>query len=1260
MNNDVSTQHERIKGFDPRIFFAKGVEFETADLLIGAPSSQVVGRTGAVALALYKSNGDSVFPGGVAVIAPPLSAWDKSDDDVIEMIGEGIQTFRGDLPAPDEIERIRRSTTILRCKDLDSNTLLAKFAGLENTLIIVPFVHLYQSAGSLKDRSLGKASVMAPADIWIPHVAAWSDRCIKALKDTNNYLVLSTPEKLLFNDRKMQQLIDVENLYPVSLSFENGPDYEAIIAENIQRWIVLAVSGRVDEALEELSLLEIGSSERRQLEIQVLNRSSYRERTLAALQSYVDDGCDLQGEQSVRFGRIAFRQGEKSLAKGLISQGLHAVCDRKLLETTLITCESLDDDNLTLRAYQRLRELFPNSSMLARYREAWLIRLSGALKPPSTSDAISRIGFLSFESVVAEAFLNPSEDKLQNLLDACGTKPSSGRDLALVCCTTYALTQLNTRKALRLATDIDEEGHFRLRASWLLLEAMKRTLLEKDLHSDPLSVLEAPIAYLRRYIAHSPHDVETREAFSRLFDVDASASLGAPLLIAQMLSLAQNSVILRMDEEEQLVATPKQLDRFLGRIGTWLEEVGVYDVSHSEIPHEFFEDRPLALLNALDSLIRSVGNDPEGGMEYAEHLAFLACGVARHVEGTTVDINALRFVACGFATSGRSQRARDRAEQILELAGESAVRKRATWVAFADIYHRTRGPLVALLGLACAFELELEQPVTADELWWESYTCFRIARDLGLSSQAQSLLTKLKALTPLISCPEESKLRITTLELSLRLKTGKGKDLAYLEGLVTDAELHCTEILKARDEKLPSIMILAQAVGFLESAGGRASDSARALLDLAFGSLGESRAGYLQAMTAGDPGINDALLLAKRSEPTRNTEDVPGDMLASEIVARRVLQAQVSSISAQTAAAAIELISDHGLDPLEGARELNAQWPLELIKQIRPEDAAIVMMGLDSTGSLITLTADQYGEHVARQDDDATLFRKAVSNWSPKYPYHYGHIDREEGNNEFFLSMQEFQIQLPEAQRVIVVAEPSVQQVPLNLLVLNDDLAGYHKAIGYVPSLTWLDAMMRKPRVTSNRRVAWISDSTSGRDDEVLGRVLMRSEETLREHGFSIDSTGHVPQTLKDAQIAVIAAHGGVGATGKFLQRVSDEGTLVVSPGVLARSLKGTELVILFVCNGGRTDKDPLANTAVGLHKQLLSAGCRTVIASPWPLFASVPGPWLTSFLRSWEAGHTALDATFIANKTVDEHFGSVPQYALAMTVYGDVLMNKE
>lgn len=50
---------------------------------------------------------------------------------------------------------------------------------------------------------------------------------------------------------------------------------------------------------------------------------------------------------------------------------------------------------------------------------------------------------------------------------------------------------------------------------------------------------------------------------------------------------------------------------------------------------------------------------------------------------------------------------------------------------------------------------------------------------------------------------------------------------------------------------------------------------------------------------------------------------------------------------------------------------------------------------------------------------------------------------------------------------------------------------------------------------------------------------------------------------------------------------------------------------------------------------------------------------WLGPFLRVWEAGATVLKATKMDNGAVGRALGDAPQYALAVIVFGDLLLTK-
>lgn len=112
------------------------------------------------------------------------------------------------------------------------------------------------------------------------------------------------------------------------------------------------------------------------------------------------------------------------------------------------------------------------------------------------------------------------------------------------------------------------------------------------------------------------------------------------------------------------------------------------------------------------------------------------------------------------------------------------------------------------------------------------------------------------------------------------------------------------------------------------------------------------------------------------------------------------------------------------------------------------------MLATDSNGEVIVFLAENGVLQVVRPHAKERNFIDRVNAWSTKYPYRYGIIDRDDGNDEFYASMQEFDLPMPNTEQVLVVAEPTLQQLAVNLLLINGEFAGESKAIGLAPSLT--------------------------------------------------------------------------------------------------------------------------------------------------------------------------------------------------------------
>jgi CHAT domain-containing protein len=285
------------------------------------------------------------------------------------------------------------------------------------------------------------------------------------------------------------------------------------------------------------------------------------------------------------------------------------------------------------------------------------------------------------------------------------------------------------------------------------------------------------------------------------------------------------------------------------------------------------------------------------------------------------------------------------------------------------------------------------------------------------------------------------------------------------------------------------------------------------------------------------------------------------------------------------------------------------------------------------------------------------MFEERFERWKTKYPYEYG-ID-ETTANLFYTSTEDLRLSELPTGPVVVIADVTLQPFPVNLLYVEGEFAGRTRPMAAAPSLAWLQAARNKGMIGDGRICAWISTAVSEAESQTLAMVAQRLEPAFKQHEIIFETSPNLPATFAGASMVIIAAHGGVHPEGRYFQVVSDEGILRVTAGDLANVLRNVGIVVLFVCSGGRADKHPIANTTLGLAKQILDRGCAAVIASPWPLDARVPSHWLPEFLMRWFQGESLIEANFAANQIVDQRFSQDPARGLAMTIFGNPGLRK-
>jgi hypothetical protein len=641
-------------------------------------------------------------------------------------------------------------------------------------------------------------------------------------------------------------------------------------------------------------------------------------------------------------------------------------------------------------------------------------------------------------------------------------------------------------------------------------------------------------------------------------------------------------------------------------------------------------------------------------------LIWLALGasVAPHSSDPDYDLRLIRVVAGNLASAGDVQQARDLAEQALMNSTSSPRRRRLGWFAMADVHARGGNSVEGLLAIACA----LAADCGADEkdVYQEIIGVARLLRDCRLQEHARDAIDIARNLLDHMGLRDRYGHQVDTLELQLRqmsLRFAEDEDAALTEFLV-DVVANGREVLRHHGFTAPAAALLGQLLRTARLRGLAVPAEADETFNELRRQVGGALGGLVATMSAERPTAEELFAFKRALGPARYSDDVGFDMRNLAIAARRALVGEGLLKNPEGLAFVLDMLADRGV-ALPGWDEAAVPAPApatigetaEVARAVSRAGISVVQAGFDENGHLVRLatTGGELGQPT--REPTEVILSERMERWAVRFPYDYG-VD-EISANLFYTTTADLRLsQLPDGP-VVVAADASFQTFPPNLLFVDGEFAGRNRPMAATPSLAWLGRAREDGFIGDGRMCAWISTAVGG-DSQTLPMIAERLQPTFEEYGFTIDTGPTLPGTFAGATLAVVTAHGGVHSEGRYFQVVSDEGLLRVTAADLADALRNIGVVVLFVCSGGRADKHPVANTTLGLAKQIVDRGCSAVIASPWPLDARVPSHWLPAFLQQWTTGVSLIVANFEANKVVDRRFSQDPARGLAMTVFGN------
>ncbi|OYO31354.1 hypothetical protein CD932_09645 [Janthinobacterium sp. PC23-8] len=1276
-----------MQGLDPAVLFGKGFDLGCADLVIGGSLREVIGRiTTDLLIKATDKDGRQVFT-GATIILPPADATAVTEENVFAALIGATQELRG-FPVDDEEEKVlRRIVRVLHTPSLVVADLVCKIQEQgSNRLIAVAEASRFQDPSVNLPIVFGASATRFPEDRWAPHVTSLCRQVVSAVQSIGSYAVVHVRELPARKPENRQLLLSVDDCYVLELS--QADDMEEVLSTRSETWVSMTLQGRLKEVQTELDGLDLPEATKLHILVQLVNRMGQTADTLDLLRRLPPHLPALPVEAAVQLAQFAIRAGDEDLAQELLPDSPDGIFDDMWLEAGLEVATQLEDNDRIARFDARLEALMPASERLRENRDRRLLtncqETTSAVEQRFTSAGFNA-HHLELQERLTE--LKPNYDAAIKAAHAWGQE---WWQLAVVCCAIHARSMGQFRDAADAASIITSSDVYGRQATQVLLYSIRAMMLRELIPKEERDYYRGLFQSAFQFLARNPADDGIRSNLTSLLSVESCGNQGLPLIALTMLDLAEHGISLSSSDE---IPDKSNTDLLNDEVKTslvnamrWMGESGAGEPGVTVIPRELIVASPDDFVAAIGLLVQrgseQLGEDVD--LVSMEKLVLIACAVCPHAtKERDDDIRLMRLLASQFATSGQFQRARDSAEQILLMGQTSLLRQRLAWAAFADIYHRCRNYVVALVGMACALATDVTVPKA--DLWHEVHAIHRVLRDLGLFELSLQFVPAMRKLLGDLGFDPETDPRIIAADLGLQLMLARNASLDRLQELLTKIAAASESALGNRNRLFPLALLLGQASSKVDAAGGVVTRSTKALLETALQQVGHKSATLIKTISAEKPSVEDVLAMFNEVQHTAFAADFARDYASIALAARRLLNTNNSAVTvASDAVFAVELLADQTVTLPSGRPVMTVDWAMQQAFELSDAGYDIVFMALDEKSELsVTHVADQKVLTVDQPRQEQT-FRRRFDAWLLEYPRKYGTIDRNDGNNIFYLTMEKLDVRLPRSERLIIVAEPMLQQLTANLVVIQPDdgswsyFAGTQSSIGAVPSLTWLAAAKAAQRSARTCYKAWISaqldskledsESPGDRDDvdahepdraQTLDVALRRLSGSFAEFGFTVDTGRRLPSDMGDAALAVVTAHGGLNSDGNYLHSIRDDEVLVEAPSALANALAGVELVILFVCSGGRIDKNPWDNSTTSLPKQLLSRGSRAVIASPWPLNVLVTYNWLDPFMRAWEAGFTVLDATKTANDAVAKHLGDVPQYSLAMRVYGDVLLTR-
>jgi tetratricopeptide (TPR) repeat protein len=1159
-----------------------------------------------------------------------------------------------------ELARASEAVTTMYATSFDADALLDLVASApEKTGIIVAEARHYRCF-----RTELPSGPLMEEDVWTAHVHRLVLEITALCREGRKYVLLDLGWYQPSRQENCDLLGSVEGMSLAGLPHP-GPG-AAEVQERVSRWYEAAHAGEIGSVIREVE--EDSSLSDRQkyfFKLEVFSLGKLHDQVRELLRGDAQILADLPANQAVHVARIAEAADLDDLAETLIRAALPSIQGERDLETALTTALTTGRLELISIVSAVLSTLFPGSKLLNRHlglQAAQEGRYAAASETLARSASPEDVDRASFFRLLAQA------------TSTKGWKPAAVRDLVI-----NAMPAMETDVVVEIPRALEREGR-RLeaiafldkRGDPLTSDELRGLigLTGRALQAGELSATDPKIEQLidvsLAYLAEHPGDGHARTRLASLMGPNMTASAGLAMLVA--------AVMRRADRPLRIRPRPRMADRSppidpaalypcLQRVWDWLQNRGGGTILVGRHPLPANElglpaDQVMSTLVLATEYTGSQLTD-EGDHRLLIMYVAAAVAIAPLSPESDEDLTVLRTAGTKLAVFGRGQAARDLAENAVLLAGDRPERRRRALFTFADIYARLGMKTEALVALGAAFDAS--PTVTWDEVWFETNLIFRLLRDVGMVEQGLPLLSRSKRALEEIGLAERDGYRLDTLALQAETASfdrTRGNRVKLVE-LLRAAWENAEQVIRRQDDPLPIAMVLNSLLYFAQKLGVEEVGEAEEMLVRLSEGLPAAQRTLVRA-SGPVPTLSDIAAVAGSIDAARYADDVGYDLRTIRVMARRLVTQALGNVDPETLIYAIEASADHAIliRNADGTRVsgqsllVRGDAPAEAAQALSRHGAAVV--GLALFGNRLATVEFENG--VASDftlEAEETFSAEALERWSTKFPYDYRLEDKCLSREAVRQSVDRLGLtKLPE--RSVLIADPHLQRLPPNLMLVDGNFAGFTHAIAVAPSLEWLVASRTLDRSGNGTERMWIP--LTPQDDDKAPLTLMRNdvESLLQKEGVPLEVGAHASAELASADVAIIGSHGGLTEVHRYFRAVTNDADALTDIPTMIEVTRRARLTILFVCSGGRIDPHPETGMALGLAKQILGRGCSAVIAPAWPVPFFIARPWLEGFLREWRKGTVLLDAFHAANLAVAKSSSWDPKRTLAMSLYGD------